>query len=142
MELKKMTKEELDVLSYLDITELILTEENKPMNTPTIFRTICDLLGYSDEVYTNKIRDYYATLSIDKRFYFLEETAEWDLRKKHSVNIVLEEDEDSEIEEEEIEEEEINEVDEIDVVIEDEELDDSDDLEDLAIISEDDLDED
>jgi len=143
MELNKMSKEELEILSYTDLTELILIKEDKPMNTLAIFKTICKLLGCSDKECADKIGDYYASLAIDKRFYFLEETAEWDLRKKHSLNIVLDEDEDSEIEEVEKEIEEINEVDEIDVVIEDEELDDNDDeLEDLAVLTEDELDED
>ena len=146
MELNKMSKEELEVLSHTDLTELILNKENKPMNTLAIFKTISKLLGYSDEECANKIGDYYASLATDKRFHFLEETAEWDLRKNHSVNIVLEEDEDSEeVEEDEEnnEEEDINELDEIDVVIESDDLDDKDDdLEDLNIVSEDDMDED
>jgi len=145
MELNKMSKEELEVLSYTDLTELILNKENKPMNTLTIFKKICKLLGYSDEDCANKVGDYYASLATDKRFFFLAETAEWDLRKKHSLNIVLEEDEDSEDIEEEIkeDEEDINELDEIDVVIESDDLDDKDDeLDDLNIISEDDIDED
>ena len=91
--IKNMPKEELEILSYSDLTELILKEENKPLNTPTIFRKICDILGYDDEEYTNKIGDYYTSLTTDKRFVFLD-TNEWDLREKNPVDIVMDEDED------------------------------------------------
>lgn len=55
MKLKNMPKEELEIMSYTDLTELLLKENKKPMNTPTIFRKICDLLGYSDDEYASKI---------------------------------------------------------------------------------------
>ena len=44
MLLKNMSKEELELLSYNDLTNLILTENKKSMNTPTVFKKICDLL--------------------------------------------------------------------------------------------------
>ena len=44
MKLKNRSKEELELLSFTDLTEIILKENKKPMNTPTIFRIICDLL--------------------------------------------------------------------------------------------------
>ena len=88
MKLKDMSKEELEVLSYEDITSLLLKENKKPMNTPTIFRKICDLLGYGEEEYAAKIGDYYTSLTIDKRFLLLP-SGEWDLRDHHSVEIVM-----------------------------------------------------
>ena len=51
MKLKNMPKEELEIMSYTDLTELLLKENKKPMNTPTIFRKICDLLGYRRNKY-------------------------------------------------------------------------------------------
>lgn len=141
MKLKKMNKEELEALSYTDLTEMILKENKKAMNTASIFKTICELLELSDEEYANKIGDYYTSLTTDKRFILLD-TAEWDLRDKHKVEIVLdEEDEDEEIfEEEEIEEEpeNLSESDEIT----DDEVDLDDDMEDLNIVNEDELEED
>ena len=89
--LKNMPKEELEILSYTDLTELILKEQTKPLNTPSIFRIICDLLEYSDEEFADKIGDYYTSLTTDKRFVFLD-TNEWDLREKCPVDIVLDED--------------------------------------------------
>ncbi len=140
--LKNMKLEELEILSYADLTELILKEENKTFTTPVIFRKICDLLGYTDEEYTDKIGDYYTSLTTDKRFVFLDNN-EWDLREKNPVDIVLddEEDEDEEIEDEE--EEAIDEYEEdIDSALEDEELDDNDEeLDDLAILTDEELEE-
>jgi len=140
--LKNIPKEELEILSYTDLTELILKEKNKPLNTPGIFKIICELLDYSDSEFTDKIGDFYTSLTTDKRFVFLESN-EWDLREKCPVAIVLdEEDEVEEDIEEEIEEElEEDEDDNIDSVIEDDDLED-DDLEDLSILSDEELEED
>ena len=139
--IKNMAKEDLEILSYTDLTELILKEENKPLNTPTIFRKICDLLDLTDEEFSDKIGEYYTSLSTDKRFVFLENN-EWDLREKNPVDIILDEedDEDEEIDEENDDIEEDYEED-IDDVIEDEELDDSEELDDLAILSDEELEE-
>lgn len=140
--LNKISKEELEVLSYTDIAEKILKESTKSLNTPTIFKTICDLLEFSDSEYTDKIGDFYTSLTTDKRFVFLE-TNEWDLREKHPVDIVLE-DEEEEVEEEsnEIIEEELDATEEdVDSVIEDELDDVDDDLDDLAVLSEDEMEE-
>ena len=143
--IKNMPKEELEILSYSDLTELILKEENKPLNTPTIFRKICDILGYDDEEYTNKIGDYYTSLTTDKRFVFLD-TNEWDLREKNPVDIVMDEDED----EEEVDDEEMNEEnqeetseyeDDVDTMMEDEDIVDDEELDDLSILSDEELEE-
>ncbi len=92
MKLSKMPKEELELCSYTDLTKMILEEEGKPLNTPTIFRKICDLLGLSDSDYTDKIGDYYTSLTTDKDFVLLED-GNWDLRDHHPVSVVLEDDE-------------------------------------------------
>ncbi len=141
--LKNMKLEELEILSYADLTELILKEENKTFTTPVIFRKICDLLGYTDEEYTDKIGDYYTSLSTDKRFVFLDNN-EWDLREKTPVAIVLDDDEDEEEEIEEDDEEEVTDEyeEDIDSAIDDEELDDNDEeLDDLAILTDEELEE-
>jgi len=141
MELKN--KEELELLSYTDLTEIILKENKKPMNTPTIFRTICDMLEYSDSEYSDKIGEFYTSLTTDKRFVFLD-TAEWDLKDNHSIPLVIEDDEelDEEDTEEEVEMEEEPE-ENIDDILDDD-LDDDlvdDDIDDLALIDDEELDE-
>ena len=138
MKLKDKSKEELEVLSYTDLTELILKESKKPMSTKDIFTTICELLELSDEEFTNKIGDFYTSLTTDKRFILLD-NAMWDLRDKHKVEIVLddEEDEDEEYsDEEEIDEDDEDELSDESIEITDDEvdLDDEDDMEDLTIV--------
>lgn len=147
MNLKNMKKEELELLSFTDLTEMILKESKKSMNTPSIFKRICELLELSDEEYQNKIGDYYTSLTTDKRFIHLD-NAEWDLRDRHKVEIIdyeedddeeedIEEDEEEEIEEENIDDEELD----IDNdILDDESLDTDDDLEDLSIIEEEEID--
>ena len=151
MKLKDMQKEELEILSYADLTELILKENKKPMNTSSIFKKICDLLGLSEEEYSEKIGDYYTSLTTDKRFLLLD-SVEWDLREKHKVEIVLDEDDEEDFEEEEFDEEEFdeeeleenNEENDNSIEITDDEidLDDSSDLEDLSIVSDDEIEDD
>ncbi len=145
MELKNMTKEELETLSYADLAYLIIKENGKSMNTPSVFKKVCELLEYSEEEYSSKIGDFYTSLTTDKRFLLLD-NAEWDLRDNHSVKIVM--DDEEEVDEEEIEEEtdeeEMEESEEdIDTAIDDDDLvDDDDDMEDLAIVDEEELEED
>lgn len=148
MKLKDMKKEELEVLSYTDLTELILKENKKPLNTPSVFKKICSLLELSDDDYANQIGDFYTSLTTDKRFILLD-SAEWDLKDKHKVDIVLDvddeedeseatdEEDESDTDEEELMDEEI---DSIDITDDEVDLDDSDDMEDLTIV--DDIDED
>ncbi len=139
MKLKNMPIEEIELLSYTDLTYLLLKENGKSMNTPSIFKEICKLLDYSDDEYAAKIGDYYTSLTIDKRFVLLENN-EWDIRDRHSVELVMdEEDETDEVEETEEEEELVEDTEEenIDEAIDDEiddELDD-DDMGDLSIVS-------
>lgn len=139
MKLKDMPKAELEILSYTDLTYMLLKENKMPMNTPSIFKEICNLLGYTEEDYASKIGDYYTSLTIDKRFVLLDD-AKWDVRDHHSIELVLDEEEDEEPMEEEVdEEEEMNEEEteeDIDSVNLDDDLDDDDDLEDLSLIDE------
>lgn len=144
MKLSEMQSADLELLSNGDIAALLLKENKKPMNTPTIFKQICSLLGYSDEEYAEKIGDFYTSLTTDKRFILLD-SAEWDLRDNHSVKIDMEDDEeeDVEIEEDEEEEEIEEETDDMDEPLDDDDLDvddDDDDIEDLAIVDEEDID--
>lgn len=144
MKLKNMPIEEIELMSYTDLTYSLLKENGKSMNTPTIFREICNLLGFSDEEYTAKIGDYYTSLTIDKRFVLLENN-EWDVCDNHSVKIEIDDEIDEESEEEEDiieEEEELDDEDNLDVALDDESLDDDDDdLDDLEIVDEEDLEE-
>ena len=64
MSLDKMTKEELELLSYKDITAIIL-EEAGAMNTLELFEKIVSLLELPKSTIDNKISEYYTSLSTD-----------------------------------------------------------------------------
>lgn len=139
MKIKDIPAIELELMSYTDLSYMILKENKKSMNTPTLFKEICNLLSYSDAEYASKIGDYYTSLNIDKRFVLLENN-EWDIRDNHSVELVLDEDDEEEevLEETEDEIEEDNEED-IDELIDDEDID--DDIEELSIVDDEEDDE-
>jgi DNA-directed RNA polymerase delta subunit len=145
MELANLTLDELELMSYSDITYLLLKENKQSMDTPSLFRRICELLDYSESTYSDKIGDFYTSLTTDKRFIQLPNN-EWDLRDNHSIDIVLDDEEDEDIDAEELEEEEMEEETEeedTDTLYDDESdiTDDDDDIDDLSIIDEDSLEE-
>ena len=90
MKVNKLSKEELEVMSYNDIANLLLNEESN-LNTAVLFKKIVDLLELSSSTYENKIGDFYTSMSNDKRFILLEDGT-WDLRKNHKSNVVLDDD--------------------------------------------------
>ncbi|HHX16308.1 MAG TPA: DNA-directed RNA polymerase subunit delta [Mollicutes bacterium] len=138
MDIYKIDKSELELLSYNDIAYQIIKQGKKSKTTVDLFREICDLLEISEE-FENLIADFFTSLTTDKRFILLNST-NWDLRENHVVNIVVDESEE-EYEEitEEIEEDNVSTDDDYDFdedVVDD--SDDDSDIEDLKIISEDD----
>ena len=144
MKLNKMPKEELETLSYTDLTEMILKEKKKAVNTPTLFKEICKLLELSDDEYSNQIGDYYTSLTTDKRFILLD-GGKWDLKDKHKVEIVIDDEEeeyDDEAEDEENDEVvETVESEDIDAMEEEEgiDVDEDDEFDDLTIIDDEDM---
>ncbi len=140
MSLNKMSKVELELLSYTDIAYMLLKENKKTMNTPTIFKQICELLEIGEEEYALKIGDFYTSLTTDRRFLLLE-NAEWDLKENHVVKVEVEEDEMEEVEDvEEMEETEeladVEEMEDLEESIEDDLEDLDDDMEDFSIAEE------
>ncbi len=144
MSIKDMKKEDLELLSYKDITNLLL-EEYGTENTAELFKKIVELLDLPSSVFDNKIGDYYTMLSTDKRFILLED-GNWDLRTRHTsdkiVNVV-DEDDDLEVDEsssknkDDLDDEEDNY--DIDSDNDDYDDDNDDDLKDLVILDEDEL---
>lgn len=144
MSLKKMTKEDLELLSNKDITNLILEESKKSINTADLFKKIINLLELPESTFENKIGDYYTSLATDKRFILLEDGT-WDLRSRHTSDKVIKVTEEEEEEEEEAEEnqEELEE-DSLednfdDTDDEDYDEDTNEELKDLVVIDEDEL---
>ena len=145
MSLDKMKKEDLELLSYKDITSMIL-EEKGAMNTLKLFEKIVSLLGLPKSTVDNKISEFYTTLSTDKNFLLLED-GKWDLRKRHTSDKVLkaqdqdeEEDEEEEQEEDKIEMSEDEEDYDSQISDEDDFDDGDDDLKDLVVLDEEELD--
>ena len=143
--MKKYKKEELELLSNKDITNLLLEEKGK-QKTADLFKKIIKLLELPESTFEEKIADYYTALSTDKRFVLLN-NGTWDLRNRQKSDMVIkaiDEDEDEE-DEEEIEEKQ----DEEDLDDDSDNYDDKEDeeydeetneeLKDLVIIDEDEL---
>lgn len=143
--MKEIKKEEIENLSYKDITFMILTKEKKGMNTLDLFTKIVNLLELPSATIESKIADYFTSLTTDKRFILVDGV--WDLRTRHTSDKVLVD---------ETEDEEENELDETredidvsadeysdeysdDTSVESEFDDSDDDLSDLVILDEEDL---
>jgi len=142
MILSKMSKEEIELLSYTEIAKLYLEENQTTMNTAELFKIVCNLLSMSETDYQNKITDFFQSLTTSKDFILLQD-GKWDLKKKHSVKVVMEEIYEETVDEEEDfeleNEEELDEEDEFHS-IDDEEDYAEEDLGDLTILNEDELD--
>lgn len=142
MSLKKMSKEELELMSNKDITYLLLEESIKPINTLNLFKKIAKLLELPESTIDSKIADYYTALATDKRFIMLEDGS-WDLRSRHTsdkvVKITDEEEEEDEDEEKEEIEDEIEEDSFDDTEDEDYDEETNEELKDLVVIDEDEL---
>lgn len=142
MSLSKMTKEEIELLSYTDIAKLYLEENKITLNTAELFKEVCNLLELSEREYQDKITDFFQSLTTSKDFILLSD-GKWDLKSKHSVKVVMDElyeeqsDEDEEFELEP--EDEMSEEDEYNSIDDEEDYAD-DDLSDLTILNEDELD--
>src|SRR5574344_1973191 len=81
--MKNYTKEELELMSYVDIEELIL-KDSSGQTTLELFKKICNLLELSSNAYENKIGDFYTALVTDKRFILLDNGG-WDLKENHPL---------------------------------------------------------
>ena len=140
--LSKMTKEEIELLSYTEIARLYLEEKQTTMNTAELFKAVCNLLSLSEAEYQNKITDFFQSLTTSKDFILLQDGT-WDLKKKHSVKVVMEdiyeESADEEDESFDIEDEELTDEDEYNTIDDEEEFA-EDDLSDLTILTEEELD--
>ena len=146
MNIKKMSKEELELLSNKDITYYLLEDSKKSINTADLYKKIMELLELPKSSFDSKIGDYYTSLATDKRFILLDDGT-WDLRSRHTSDKIVkisdnEDEEDEENEElkesennDEIEEDNYDDNDSDDDIYDDND----DDLKDLVIIDEDEL---
>lgn len=142
----KMTKEDLELMSHTDIAYNILKQEKKTFTTIDLLKNICKLLDYSDAEYENIIGEFYTSLNMDKRFILID--GKWDLAENHVVKIIIDDEgDDEDIENYDDEDnEEPSEI-EDEAVLDDtemlEDIDDAldDDMDDLTILTEDEIEE-
>lgn len=140
MNIKKMSKDELELLSHKDITNLLLEEKGK-QNTADLFKKIIKLLELPESTFDQKIGDYYTSLTTDKRFILLDD-GKWDLRSRYTSDKIIKVDEIDDDEEEEEDVEEEVETSDYDSIASDDESDlddDDDDLKDLVVLDEDEM---
>ena len=141
MSLSKMSKEEIELLSYTEIAKLYLEENKKTLYTAELFKEVCTLLSLSNGEYSDKITDFFQSLTTSKDFILLP-SGEWDLKCKHSVKVAMDELYEEQAEDEEYDtehEDEMNEDDEYNSIDDEEDYADED-LSDLTILNEDELD--
>lgn len=147
MNLKKMTKDELEKLSHLDIAYNIIKSDKKTYNTIDLLKKVCKLLEYEENAFEELIGDFYTSLNLDKRFILIE--GKWDLTENHAVKMIVDDEGDDDIESYEDMDEEDEEATEIEdeavlddaEALEDVEEDLDDDMEDLTILSEEEMEE-
>lgn len=146
MTIKSLSREELETMTYGEISEIILSEKGTKMKIVDIFKKICTLLGLSDQEFESKIADFFELISTDKKFIVLDK-GYCDLRKKHTPTVVIEDDEDDEPELELENDEEIMQNDDMaeeddifydSVGDDDDTADDSDELSDFIVVDDED----
>ncbi len=142
MDVRKMKKDDLELMSNKDITFNLLENSKKTINTADLFNEILKLLELPSSEFDKKIGDYYTALATDKRFILLDDGT-WDLRSRHTsdkVKTISEEDEEDEDEEEITKDDQQEEIEEDNYDDTDDDYDDTDeDLKDLVVIDEDEL---
>lgn len=139
MNIKNMSKEELENTPYDDLAFALLTEKKHAMKIIDLFKEIGKLIELTDAEVEDKIGDFFELLTLDKRFVMLDDGS-WDLRTRHVGEVIIDDDEeDVTLDLEDVEETlEIEEKE--DEIFYDEEDDDEpdDDLKDLVIIDDED----
>ena len=138
MNLKDISKEELETMSYDEIAYLVLANNKKKMKLYDLFKKVCDILGLPEGTVEERIADFFELLSTNKKFVLLPKGF-WDLATNHDQEIVIEDDDDLSEEIEDNDEDDDNyDSEEEDDIFYDDELDDGDDedddLKDLIIV--------
>ena len=122
MNLKDISKEELETMSYDEIAYLVLEQYGKKMKLLDLFKRVCKVLDLPEETVEDRIADFFELLSINKKFILLK-NGYWDLATNHVQDMIVEDEEDDD-----------------DIFYDssmDDEDDDEDDLKDFVVIDED-----
>ena len=137
MNLKDISKEELETMSYDEIAYLVLENNKKKMKLFDLFKKVCDILELPEGTVEDRISDFFELLSTNKKFVLLP-NGFWDLATNHVQEIVIEDDDDLSEEIEDSDDDNEYESEEDSDIFYDDELDDGDDedddLKDLIIV--------
>lgn len=139
MKLKDISKEELEMMGYAELAEIVLNESKKKMKIADIFKKICKALGLTDAEYEDRISEFFEIVSTNKLFTILPQ-GYCDLKTRHNTKIIMDEDDEEIIVDEELESEEPEEDDETEDIFYDDTEDDDvpdDDLQDFVVVDED-----
>lgn len=141
MSIKNLTKEDIDTLSYEELAYLIIQDKHSKMKIIDIFKKICELKNMNEKEFEDKIADFYDLISTNKEFLVLEK-GYCDLRKNHTPNVIIEDEDDVDTEEiEENIEDDVEETEEdiyYDNSSEEDDVDTDDELSDFIVVDEDD----
>ena len=139
MKLKDISKEELEMMGYAELAEIVLNESKKKMKIADIFKKICKALGLTDAEYEDRISEFFEIVSTNKLFTILPQ-GYCDLKTRHNTKIIMDEDDEEIIVDEELESEEPEEDEETEDIFYDDTEDDDvpdDDLQDFVVVDED-----
>lgn len=139
MKLKDIPKEELEMMGYAELAEIVLNESKKKMKIADIFKKICKALELTDAEYEDRISEFFEIVSTNKLFTILPQ-GYCDLKTRHNTKVIVDEDEEEIIVDEDIESEDIeNPEEEEDIFYDDTDEDDvpDDDLQDFVVVDED-----
>ena len=138
MKLKDISREELEMMGYAEIAEIILNESKKKMKIVDVFKKICTALGLTEAEFENRISEFFEIISTNKLFTILPQ-GYCDLKTRHNTKVVIDEDEEEIIVEDEGQEDMEDEDKDEDIFYDDTEDDDvsDDELSDFVVIDED-----
>lgn len=139
MSFKKLKKDDLELMSYTDIANLIL-ESEKQLTTKDLFEKIINSLELDYKDHESKIGNFYTSLTTDKRFILIDGV--WDLKKNHATGKLLNDEDIEDIDEIDTDDP-TDDSDEVDIFADenDEDLDDvTEEYKNLVIVDEEDLD--
>lgn len=138
MKLKDISKEELEMMGYAELAEIVLNESKKKMKIADIFKKICKALGLTDAEYEDRISEFFEIVSTNKLFTILPQ-GYCDLKTRHNTKVIIDEDEEEIVVDEDMDSEDTEEDEEEDIFYDDTEDDDvaDDDLQDFVVVDED-----
>lgn len=85
MNLKELSKDEIDKLSLMDLAYSYLNEEKKEFNFLEMFNQVTKIKGMSESAKADKLAQFYTDLNIDGRFIALGSN-NWGLKRWYPMS--------------------------------------------------------